>query len=198
VFLLKAFLSADPVRPPNRGETGRPASVHSPDRSDDTRLWVAPRVYRPGNDPVSFQFTQVLCEHFLGGLWNRPFEVGKSHGLFPAKVSKDRHFPTAADTAEHVSQTRGAECPVSAELWVFYVPRGFRFNGHAYLFVGAPLNSGFLHLIGGRSTIASGPILCSGPEEKIISKRRKGFKKMKVNMKHTLTIPETFLGVGQS
>ena len=39
----------------------------------------------------------MLCEHFLGGLWNRPFEVGKSHGLFPAKVSKDRQFPATVD-----------------------------------------------------------------------------------------------------
>jgi NADPH:quinone reductase-like Zn-dependent oxidoreductase len=39
-------------------------------------------------------------------------------------------------------------------------------------------------------------VVLGGTSEKIISKRRKGFKKMKVNMKQTVIIPETFLGLG--
>ena len=31
-------------------------------------LWI----YRPCNDPASFEFTKVLCEHLLRSLWNRP------------------------------------------------------------------------------------------------------------------------------
>src|ERR1700751_1567260 len=57
-------------------------------------------VYGSGNNPVSFEFTEVLGKHLLRGLWDRPLEIGESHGLVPGKMSEERHLPTPVNTAE--------------------------------------------------------------------------------------------------
>jgi hypothetical protein len=45
-------------------------------------------------------------------------EVGESHSLVPGEMRKDRHLPAPVDAAERVSQTIGADLPIT------YVLRG--------------------------------------------------------------------------
>ena len=87
----------------------------------------------------------MLGKNLLRGLWDRPLEIGESHGLVPGKMREERHLPTPVNTAERLSQTIGADI-------TYVIPGCIR---HSYLFVATPLNSAVLHLFSARLTISA-------------------------------------------